>query len=699
LAIELVAARVASMSLDDIASQLDRGIAFLAANGHSPIQRHRSMQAALDWSHELLDPHERALLRRLSVFTGGCTADAAAEVCGGDQLEPDGVAHHLASLVAKSLVMTDRRGASTRYCLLETVRVYAAEHLRAAGESETWVERHAVWCAALAAQAEAGLTGSDQLEWLECLDAEHDNLRSAMGWTISNGRADEALGMTGGLVVFWRLRGYWTEGLRWLKGALQLGEDAPPRLRGRVMWGTGFLLQMLGDSGEARHLLQQALKLAEEERDAPHAARCLLLLANATQMDDPAAALVLLKRSVAAARPSGDVWCLGHALGLIGVVEKDLGETAAARSALEECVSVARQAGELQGLRLGLTVLGDLHLRLGDLQDARELLEESLTIARRLDEPSAVASASCSLGGLAVLQSRLECAEELLAEALTLARRLSEPDLAMHVLHELSQLALSRHDLGTARRHCTQAIDLAQQIGAATAGPLLILALVEKDEGNIAEARRLYDEAAAAARRDGMREVLAVALFWRAELARAGGDRRRAGALQAEALEIGHQIGNLQQVAISLEALAALAADATRFEPAARLFAAAEGLRQANGGGRCACPKELETVRATLAPVRLGALWAEGRSLSVAEAVSYACRRTPAPERPSTGWASLTRVERDVAALVAERLSNAEIASRLFVSPRTVSTHLSHIYSKLGLTSRTELSAEVRNGR
>ncbi|MEJ7765988.1 MAG: tetratricopeptide repeat protein, partial [Acidimicrobiales bacterium] len=694
LAIELAAGRVGSLSLDEIAHRPHEGLAALAGDGRSPVERHHKMQIALDWSHDLLSQAEQALLRRLSVFTGGCSADAAAEVCSGGPVEAEAVVDHLASLVSKSLVVAANRGSGIRYLMFESVRVYAAEHLRAAEEAEAWAERHGRWCIGLAERADAGLTGPDQLEWLERLDAEVDNIRAALGRVLSERRGEQALRLAGGLVIFWRLRGYWTEGRRWLGGALELGAEAPVALRAKAMWGAGFLSLMLGES-DARHLLEESLELAEEQGDPTQVARCLLLLANIAQGDDPSGALVLLQRAVVSARTSNDMWCLGHALGLIGLTQGELGDVAAARSALVECVSVARKASEVQGLRLGLTVLGDLLIMLDDLREAKEPLEEALGIARRLEEPSAIASALCSLGGVAMRQRRFKRAEEHFDEALVLARRLSSPELCCHVLSELSQLAHLIGDLGSARRRFEELIQLAPRTGQSTAFALAGLARVERAEGNVSEASRLYDQAAAAARAEGARRVLAVVLSERADLARLEGEGRAASLLQAEALEISHQMSSWLQLGTCLDAMAALATDAARFEAAARLFAAAENLRKANGGGECAHPEELAIARAALDPQRLGTVWDEGRGLSVAEAVAYACRRTPAPVGPTARWASLTRVERDVASLVAQRLSNAEVAARLFISPRTVSTHLTHIYTKLDLSSRFDLVQEA----
>jgi len=283
--------------------------------------------------------------------------------------------------------LADHSGPTPRYHLLETIRQYAADHLRAAGEQEAVAKAHARWYTDLGERGGAGLFGSEQLEWLARLDAEYDNLRAGLEWALANAHGEEALRLSGGLVLYWRLRSYWSEGRRWLESALHPDNTGSPSLRAKATWGLGFLSFMLGDRTEARQVLEEAGELARQAGDAVCEARVLLLLGNERQLSDHAEALLLYERAAASARDNADAWCLDHALGLIGLVHLDRGDTIPARKALEACIWESRRAGELQGLRVGLTLLGELGRSTASYDEAQGLLEEALTIARQLGDP------------------------------------------------------------------------------------------------------------------------------------------------------------------------------------------------------------------------------------------------------------------------------------------------------------------------
>jgi len=700
LVIELLAAQAGSMSLSDMVSRFAErpALELLVGDPGSGDERHRSMQLALDWSHELLSEPERVLFRRVTVFAGGWTAEAAAGVCVDERVGPDDVKDLLRSLVGKSLVVKECAGATARFRLLETVRVYATERLGAAGEEEAVAAAHAVWYADLAERAEWGLFGRDQVEWLERLDVELDNLRAALSWALGNARGEVALRLCGGLVLFWRLRSYWSEGRRWLEAALDLGRGAPAALRAKAVWGVGFLSHMLTDRADTRQVLQHAGDLAGEAGDAVYEARALLLLGNELQASDPDGALLLFERAAASARDNGDAWCRGHALGLVGMLHADRYEVGPAREALLACVSESRRADELQGLRVGLLVLGSLCLAAGDYAEAKALLEEALSIGRRLGEPYAIASALSDLGDVAIRQGDLDRAGACLDEAMFFARRAGNLALVAAVVHSTGQLAYERGHLDAALVCFNEALVMAEQTGQSTVAVLIGLARVRGASGEAVAAARLFDKAAGLARREGHKPLLAVALSELSSLARLEGKARQASHLESQALEIGHDIGNWILVTHCLEALAALAVDAERFEHAARLFAAAAALREtAYVQLRHQYTTELETAKAALGADRFGEMWAEGSRLSAAEAVAFALRRHGARRGQAKGWDALTPVERDVVALVTERLSSPEIARRLLLSPRTVGNHLTRIYAKVGVRSRNELADLARH--
>lgn len=278
---------------------------------------------------------------------------------------------------------------------------------------------HARWCVALAERADLGLTGPEQLAWLDRLEDEQDHLRVALAWTISEGEVELALRLSGALTQFWQIRGHFTEGLGWLRGALALdGAAALPACRARALWGVGFMSLMLGDLATSVSALDQSLVLAVALDDAQLQARSLLLSGNGWMFADRPRAIDLLTRSAALARAVGDGWCRALALSLRARTHLVLGEAETALPLMEECLAVARANGDQQTLCVGLTVRGGHAMDGPDDDLAREVLAENLRVARRLGEPCLLVLALMRSGQLSLRSGDHERSRELLAEAL-----------------------------------------------------------------------------------------------------------------------------------------------------------------------------------------------------------------------------------------------------------------------------------------
>jgi predicted ATPase/DNA-binding CsgD family transcriptional regulator/Tfp pilus assembly protein PilF len=702
LALELAAGRVGVLSPVQIAARLDDRFALLSRGSRTALPRQQTLLAALDWSHDLLCEPERVLLRRLSVFAGGFTLRAAEQVCAADDLESDQVFDRLAGLVAKSLVVADTSATQARYRLLESIREYAADKLATAGEAQAVRERHAIWCTRLVEQAEPELTGPRQASWLQRLDIEHANLRAALKCSLACGQPEQALRLAAGLKLFWAVRGHLTEGRGWLEQALANAAEASTALRAKALQGAGWLAGWTGDFPAAITAGKKSLALARELGDTQGAARALYLLGGAVGMQDPADAHPLLQESVALARQAGDLWCLANALGVLGFTECWQGECAAARLTLEECLAVARDAHDKQGLRIGLIGLGYVTLEEGDYGSAGALLQEGLAVARELADPLWTGLALLFLGELAHAQGEYRRARTLLEEGLARIRESGYHLIVATALVGLGRVALAAGDLDSASDLFQEAFPLAQATKRKRIVALVLLGLGELSQtlGDLANARARFEEALGLARESGTKPLIAESLYRLGTLAQAQGDHQRADALHHEALRLQCEIGRLPGVAASLEALAGLAADQDCGEHAARLFGAAQSLREAH-----ACPRPpaeqpaygraIARAQEQLSVEEFTTAWSQGAALSKAEAVAYAAKGRGPRQRPSTGWASLTETERNVIHLVVEGLTNREIGERLFVSPRTVQAHLSHVFAKLGVASRKQLAREA----
>jgi predicted ATPase/DNA-binding CsgD family transcriptional regulator/Tfp pilus assembly protein PilF len=693
LAIELAAARVETLTPSEIAARLNHRFALLTHGSPSDAPHHRTLRAALDWSHGLLAAPEQALLRRLSVFAAGFTTESAEAVCSGDELPPCAVAGLLAELVSKSLVVRD---GDDRHRLLETIRAYAADRLEAAGEHATLREAHARFELALAERAEPELTGPQQTDWLERLDLEREDLRLAIEWSLSRGRIQWALRLGGALVLFWRVRCHFSEGRELLDAVVSADDGEAPKLRAKALWGDGFLSMMAGDPEHALPLLDEALATFRELGDARGCARALLIIANTRQSYDDPAVPQLLRESAALARSSGDSWCLAHALGVAGFEAMRSSDLATARDLFEESLAVARAARDPQSLRIALLGTGSLMVALGAYGRAQSLLEEALEYARGSGEEYAAGTALLYLGELALGRGEYDRAGEVAQRARSLIPDAGPPGSSLGALLLLGRVAIALEDHAGARRH----LDEALRTGHGSLSVMQELAQLAAREGDEFRARELLEEVLVRAQGAGAELTVATAQHGLGWLALATGDHVRAAALHAEALESRHRIGVLPEVCASLEAIAAVAVATERFAEAARLLGAAQQLRAR--GGYVAAPREsrrreadVARCRKALTSDRLDALAAAGGALSADAAVALAADVARAHGAPSPGWTSLTAREKQVAALVADGLSNPEIGEHLFMSLGTVKTHLTHIFGKLAVSSRTEVAREV----
>lgn len=704
LAIELAASRIEALTPADIARRLDDRFGLLSRGNHSALPRHQALQAALDWSHDLLSGHERVLLRRLSVFTGGFELEAVEAIYRGGEVQGEEVFDLLVSLVAKSLVVAETSNAShARYRLLETIRAYARERLDEAGETDEHQRRHVAWYLGLAERAEPELTGPDQQRWLDRLEAERENLRCALEWSLANAETEWALRLAGALVLFWRVHCHFSEGRDLLHRAISVSHAAAPELRAKALWGAGFLALMTGDLEGAGRALEKSLACFRELGDLKGCARALLVLGNTREFRDPSGAMSLLEESGALAREAGDAWCLAHALGCSAMAHEIANDVTAARALFEQGLAVARQAQDKQGLRFNLIGLASPALAQGDYRRAEPVLEEALVLTQELGEDYATAMGLRCLGELAAGRGDYERARELLEQSLSLIRAVGPPSEEPErlIVVGLAKAVHAGGDRSDAHQLFEQALALCPSEDHVSPDLLQGLGELCAEEGDLAEARRLWEKARDIAEARGSKASTATALHSLGQLARDAGDCRRAAALHHEGLQLRRQSGDAHGMADSIEAVGGLAAVARRHQHAARLFGAAGAIREANGYARPAWASvryqaDVALITEALSAEELERAYAQGAALSIEDTVIEASKGRGARAQTGSGWGSLTDTEKQVAALVAEGLTNPEIAERLFLGLGTVKDHVSRIFAKLGVSRRRELARETR---
>ena len=368
LAIELAAARVKVLTLPALLERLEQRLPVLAGGSRSAPERQRTLRATIAWSHDLLMPAEQDLFARLALFAGGCTLEAAEEICGADL---DGIA----SLVDKSLI----RRSGARYWMLETIREFAADRLEELEDVAELRDRHAAWYVALGERARPELQARRGREWHDRLDAEHANLRAALEHLLASQDTESVLRLTGAVWMFWATRGHWTEGRRFLAAALALNGDVNPELLIDAYWGAAILAIWQGDVDEGEQWAMDLLELSRKEDLLRAEAVAVHTLAMAAPDGDRAR--TLYEESLVLARRADDGWLVSAALNNLGGLYLREGDYERAIELFEESLAIGEARGDLDRRARGLTHLGKAVRGLGDLAGARAYFLSGLAAA------------------------------------------------------------------------------------------------------------------------------------------------------------------------------------------------------------------------------------------------------------------------------------------------------------------------------
>ena len=699
LAIELAAARVRALSLAEILDSLHDRFRLLTGGARTAVRRQQTLRASVDWSHALLTEPERVLFRRLAVFQGGFDLDAAQTVAGSGAVERYQVMDQLTLLVDKSLVVANDSRGRTRYRLPETVRQYALEKLGESGEADAVRARHRDHYTVMAARLDAP-AGSDYEQRLEQAHVEIDNLRASYGWSRENSDVESALALASSLQPLWLARGRIREGLAWFDTTLADLDahhlEVAPAVRARALADKAVLDTYTG-AANGLDQAEQAVAIARDVDDPALLARTLTAYGFTASLGYNAeVARRCFAEAIGLARAVGDQWRLSQILAEQARGAHIAGDPLGIRAAAEEGRDLADAIGDRFNSRLCRFYLALVQQFSGDLAGAAAQLGEvaaeaeaahdeiwrvtslggqSFALARQGEAAAARAAADAILEGGAGLGGRWAAYGHVASGFAALAAG----DFA--ATHEAREAALQCPIVVSGGAAALQRIWNAEA------------ALADRD---LTAARRWADEAVSTT----LGWFLMSALSTRALVAISQGEPDQAERDAHDALACATELEAHLGVSDVLECLAILAGDSASHREAARLLGAARAIRQRTGEVRFKIydayyEASAAALRDALGEKDFDSALAEGAALSTEEAIAYAQRGRGQRKRPTSGWGSLTPTERDVVRLVSEGLANNDIATRLFVSPRTVQTHLTHVYTKLGLTSRVQLAQET----
>jgi len=516
LAIELAAARVRSMPVDQIAARLDDRFRLLTGGSRIALQRQQTLRAAMDWSHDLLTDQEQATLRRLAVFAGSFTLEAAEAVCRGRSIESEEVVDLLTRLVDKSLVLLDVESGEGRYRLLETVREYAREKLVESGEAEEAQSRHRDWYVALVERAKPDFfRGVDPSEWIWLFDRERANLAAALDWSASDPASGDALlRMAAGLWRYWEIRGALVEASKWLARAIEADTGVASEVRATALTGAAVIAGMRGDSLGAMRYLERCVDTQRAIGNPMAIAAALNNLASmCLQQGDPARARALYEEGVEQARAvsdwrgvafslmnlasvadgqgqhdeafrafeeaaqvfraQGDAWGEAHALGQHGAAIQARGDTAAAGEILGRALVLYRSIGDGRGVARMLMLLADVAAERGETAEAIALHREGLETRRDLgDKPGSVRALERLAMTLSAVDPRLAARLLGAAEATRIeigatrpiATRAEHDQLVAELTERIGAAAFAAAWEGGLSTDLDEAIDLASHV-------------------------------------------------------------------------------------------------------------------------------------------------------------------------------------------------------------------------------------------
>lgn len=548
LAIELAAARLRTMSLDQLASRLDDRFRLLTGGSRTALPRHRTLRAVIDWSWELLTDAERTVLRRLSVFSGGVRLEAAERVTVGAGVEPGQVLDLLTALAEKSLLVPGDQ-ATPRYRMLGTIKEYAAERLAEAGEVEAAHQAHLAYVTELAETAEPHLRRAEQVEWLARLRAEHDDLAAALRTAIAAGDTRAALRLAAATGWYWWLGGRRAEGLELLMAAADLPGEATAETRA-LTYGfiVLFVTSGLGDEQVGARWNREAYRLS---RQVEHRNPVLgFVVALERLLEGPEAAFAALEELL----DSEDPWVAAMARWQLGKLPSVLGHgRAEAQAHLEGALAEFRTLGERFGTSLALTELAALYARRGEFARASQHCAQAIEVLTELGAVEDVIEFRTQQAFLSWLDGDREACEAALAEAERIAEGVTWP-------YALGSLALGRARIAVfdgrtevARDQLELATDLAGDVAQQPhfrAGVHDLLGYVTDD---VDEARAHRVDAWKAALESAAPPVIAQVLVGVADVAARGGDHERAARLLAASIEVRGTPDRSHPVAARLE--------------------------------------------------------------------------------------------------------------------------------------------------
>ena len=504
LAIELAAARVSTFSTEQIAARLQKNFGFLTTGNRTALPRHQTLRATIDWSYDLLSPIEKSVFQRLSVFVNGWTLEAAESICSDANIDPKAILDVLTQLYNKSLVVCEQTQSKIRYRMLETIKQYAREKVAQSGESEILPDKHLEYFLNLTETASPYLIKPEQLEWLAQLDADYENIRTALKWASSIDSPASSLRLCAALGPFWTIRSHFLEGSEWLKIALSKPSENLEAIekiaRVRALYHDAHLAQELDDIERMRASAKLSLSLAQDSADRRDIAIARLYTGISLHAENKSdEACLLIEQSLVEFRELKDCYWEAYTIRQLGYILQKQGKLKFGASYLQ-ALELARKAGERLNLADALWDYSKLFFSTYQIDETMKYVKEADTLYKQIS--SRMSLTSLALAAIAWLNGDPQKAKLLYIEVQERFGVLGEKNLRATVIESLGRIALDEGKLEQAQAYFEEAIATARELELqfSIASRLALISSIFYLEGNIAKYKQCLREGVASAK-------------------------------------------------------------------------------------------------------------------------------------------------------------------------------------------------------
>ncbi|MBL0106310.1 MAG: tetratricopeptide repeat protein [Ignavibacteria bacterium] len=518
LAIELAAVRIKVLPLEKICEKLEDRFKLLTGGKRTALPRQQTLKALIDWSFDLLSENEKNLWKRLSVFSGGWTFDAAEEICRDDKIDNE-VIDILSSLTEKSIINYNEE--NERFGMLQTIRQYGEDKIRETNEYNKFSDKHLKFYLELTVSLNKKIRGIKTESFLKSLENEIGNVERSLKWSIENQDIENGLRLTAAMAMFWQIRGYTSEAIYWIEAVLHNNTESKNSSYSNVICHLGNFARLKGEVDKARKLIEESLQIRKEIGDKAGISNSLIRL-GVLEYDQGRyeQSADLYEQGLIILRELGDKSGIAVILNNLGNVYSNQGDYSRAYDLYEESLSTRRESGDKLGIAICLNNLGIINYEQGEYKKATEILQESLQLRQQMGSKDGTAITLLNLGNVAYNQGEYGNATKLFNESLNISLEIGNKGCISDSLYNLGKVFLEQKDFEQASKLFLESLEISREIKAKSqiASSLYGLGRIAFGKNEYEEAVKYYLESIALYNEAGNKKDILFSIFRSGEI-------------------------------------------------------------------------------------------------------------------------------------------------------------------------------------